>query len=171
MEIKKFTSIILLFFSLNSCSKYWYKPMGFIFRHAPKEGSPGFRLGWMHGCESGLGTQFGGAIYQSFYSWKRDADIASSNPDYKKIKDRYKKELRDVNWNNLQDIKKNFSDYNTIFWGGHYFCRQSVLGTLKAADMNPALPDEERFNPMAHSIGNVFKMTSVGDTRIGTGLW
>ena len=70
--------------------------MGFIFRHAPKEGSPGFRLGWMHGCESGLGTQFGGAIYQSFYSWKRDVDIASSNPDYKKIKNRYKKELKDV---------------------------------------------------------------------------
>ena len=78
MEIKKFTSIILLFLTLNSCSPYWYKPMGFIFNHVPKEGSPGFRLGWMHGCESGLGTQFGGAIYQSFYSWKRDPDIASS---------------------------------------------------------------------------------------------
>ena len=78
--------------------------MGFIFRHAPKEGSPGFRLGWMHGCESGLGTQFGGAIYQSFYGWKRDADIASYNPDYKKIKDRYRKELRGVNWNNIQEL-------------------------------------------------------------------
>ena len=145
--------------------------MGWIFKNIPKEGSPGFRLGWIHGCESGLGTQFGGAIYQSFYTWKRDPDIASSNPDYNKIRKRYKKELKDINWNNVAEIKKNLNDYNTVFWMGHYFCRQTILGTLQTADMAPPVADEERYDPMAHSLGNIFKMTGKGDTRIGTGLW
>lgn len=46
--------------------------MGWVFKNIPKDGTPGYKLGWIHGCESGLGTQFGGAIYQSFYTWKRD---------------------------------------------------------------------------------------------------
>jgi hypothetical protein len=170
----KFFKIILCFLislALSSCSKYWYKPMGWVFNHVPKEGSPGFKLGWLHGCESGLGTQFGGAIYQSFYTWKRDPEIASANPDYNLIRKRYQKELKKVNWRDIQDIKKNFSDYNTIFWGAHSFCRQVIIGTLQTADMAPPVADEERFNPMAHSLGNIFKMTGKGDTRIGTGLW
>jgi hypothetical protein len=172
--VNKFFKIILCFLislALSSCSKYWYKPMGWVFNHVPKEGSPGFKLGWLHGCESGLGTQFGGAIYQSFYTWKRDPDIASANPDYNVIRKRYKKELKGVNWRDIKDIKKNLSDYNTIFWGGHYFCRQVIIGTLLTADMAPPVADEERYNPMAHSLGNIFKMTGRGDTRIGTGLW
>jgi hypothetical protein len=173
MDNKFFKIILCFLFSLilTSCSKYWYKPMGWVFNHVPKEGSPGFKLGWLHGCESGLGTQFGGAIYQSFYTWKRDPDIASANPDYNVIRKRYKKELRGVNWRDIKDIKKNLSDYNTIFWGGHYFCRQVIIGTLQTADMAPPVADEERYNPMAHSLGNIFKMTGKGDTRIGTGLW
>ncbi len=162
---------ILLLLILSGCYKNWYKPMGYIFKNVPKNGSPGFTLGWIHGCESGLGTQFGGAIYQTFYSWHRDPDITSSNPDIAKIRKRYRKELRAVNWNDQRDIDKNFSDYNTIFWGAHAFCRHSVLGTLQTANMNPALPSEERYDPMAHSIGNIWKITGKGDTRIGTGLW
>jgi len=169
-NLKKLICLLILFNSC-ACTKYWYKPMGWIFKNIPKEGSPGFRLGWIHGCESGLGTQFGGAIYQSFYTWKRDPDIASSNPDYNKIRKRYKKELKDINWNNVAEIKKNLNDYNTVFWMGHYFCRQTIIGTLQTADMAPPVADEERYDPMAHSLGNIFKMTGKGDTRIGTGLW
>jgi hypothetical protein len=169
----KIISNILLVILLSSCVPNWYKPMGYrAFSRMPKEGTPGFRLGWLHGCESGLGTQFGGGIYQSFYTWKRDPDITSSNPDITKIRTRYKEELRGINWDNLSDVQKNFSDYNTIFWGAHYFCRQFVLGTLQSATMNPTLPGDERYNPGSESIGNIWKLNGRGDTRIGsTGLW
>ena len=163
--------LIFLILGLCSCYRNWYKPMGKVFKDVPKGGTPGFRLGWIHGCESGLGTQFGGAIYQSFYTWSRDPDIASSKPDIEKIRKRYKKELKGVNWNNPAEVKKNFSDYNIIFWGGHAYCRQMVVGILIASDMKPPLPDEERYDPMAHSLGSIWKMTGRGDTRIGTGLW
>lgn len=138
----------------------------------PKGGTPGFRLGWIHGCESGLGSQFGGAIYMTFYTWKRDPDIASVDPNIPKIRARYKKELRDVNWDNPAEIKKNFSDYNTIFWGAHAFCRHSVLGVLYTADMEPPVPGQDRYVIGAHSIGNVFK-TSKRDVRLGVngGMW
>ena len=107
----------------------------------------------------------------SFYSWSKDADIVSSNPDIAKIKTRYKKELKDVNWNDPADVKKNFSDYDTIFWGAHAFCRHSALGILQTAGMDPPLPGQERYNPMSHSLGNIWKMNGRGDTRIGTGNW
>ena len=145
--------------------------MGYLFTHMPKGGTPGFELGWRHGCESGLGSQFAGALYMNFYTWKRDSDLVVSNPDYNKIRKKYRKELAKVNWNNIQEVKKNLSDYNSIFWGAHAFCRHSVLGMLNTAEMDPALPGDERYNPSAHSIGNVWKMTGKGDTRIGTGFW
>ncbi len=162
---------LIFFVLLTSCHRNWYKPMGYLFKDVPKNGNPGFTLGWIHGCESGLGTQFAGAIYQSFYSWKRDPDIASSNPNIEKIRKRYPKELKRIDWSNQAEIKKNFSDYNTIFWGAHYYCRQMAIGLLISADMKPPVADDERYNPMAHSVGNVWKITGRGDTRIGTGLW
>ncbi len=168
---------LILLIALSSCSvANWYKPMGYrLFRTMPEGGTPGFELGWIHGCESGLGTQFGGGIYQSFYTWKRDPDITSSNPDIAKIRTRYKKELKKVNWDNLADVKKNFSDYNSIFWGAHYYCRQSVLGSMQASGANPTLPGEARLDPSSsnfQSVGSVWKLNGRGDTRIGsTGLW
>ena len=63
--VKKAIIYTLLIVVLASCNKYWYKPYSKIFNHKP-EGSPGFELGWMHGCESGLGTQFGGAFMMTF---------------------------------------------------------------------------------------------------------
>jgi hypothetical protein len=62
-------------------------------------------------------------------------------------------------------------DYSGIFWGAHAFCRHSVLGMLQTAEMTPTLPGDERYSPGAHSIGNVWKMTGKGDTRIGSGFW
>ena len=155
-----------------SCGKYWYKPMGHLFNKMPKNGSPGFKLGWEHGCNSGLGSQFGGAIYMSFYTWTKDVDIMSSNPDIPKIRNRYKKELKDINWNDPNDISKNFSDYKKIFWGAHIFCRHSVLGILQTAGMDPSLAGKPRYSPGAHSIGNVWNLKGKGDVRIGsTGHW
>jgi len=171
--MKKNIFVIFLITTFTiSCAPNWYKPMGqTLFSQMPKGGSPGYNLGWIHGCQSGLGSQFAGAFYMSFYSWSKDPDIASANPDIAKIKMRYKKELKDVNWNNPADVKRNFSDYNTIFWGSHIFCRHSALGILQTAAMNPALPGQERYDPMAHSIGNIWKINGKGDTRIGTGNW
>lgn len=169
--MKKILAIITIIF-LSACAKNWYKPMGqVLFSQMPKGGSPGYELGWIHGCESGLGSQFAGALYMNFYTWKRDTDIALSEPDYDKIRRRYKKELANVNWNDINDIKKNLSDYNTIFWGAHAFCRHSALGILQTATMDPKLAGQDRYNPMEHSLGNVWKMTGKGDTRIGTGNW
>lgn len=173
MKIFKPLLIVCSIFFLASCVPNWYKPQGYrAFRKMPKGGSPGFELGWIHGCQSGLGTQFGGAVYQSFYTWSRDPDISSATPDIPKIRERYKEELKKVNWNDPIEVKKNFSDYNSIFWGTHYFCRQMVLGTNQSADMSPPLPGETRWNPAAHGLGNIWKLNGRGDTRIGsTGLW
>lgn len=170
--IRVFFSILLIL-TLNSCVKNWYKPMGYtLFKQRPEGGTPGFNLGWDHGCESGLGSQFAGAFYMSFYTWVRDPDITSSNPDVQKIRARYKKELKDVNWNNPAEVKKNFSDYNTIFWGAHSWCRHAALGILQTAGMNPTLPGATRFNPGDHNLGSVWKLNGKGDTRIGsTGFW
>jgi hypothetical protein len=171
-SIKKIIQILIIFlvFSLTSCVANWYKPLGYrTFRQMPKGGTPGFELGWIHGCQSGLGTQFGGSIYMSFYSWSKDPDIASSNPNINLIRKRYKKELKKVNWDDPEDIKKNFNDYNEIFWRAHIFCRHVVLGTLQQAGMTPPLVGEDRYDPGAHSVGNVWKLNGKGDTRIGAG--
>ncbi|MDX2082915.1 MAG: hypothetical protein SFV53_02885 [Rickettsiales bacterium] len=166
--IKKFFISALILFLTNCSTPNWYKPMGYtLFSQMPKGGTPGFKLGWIHGCESGLGSQFAGAFYMTFYTWKRDPDITSVDPNIKKIRIRYKKELRGINWDNPEEIKKNFSDYNTIFWGAHAFCRHSALGVLQTADMAPPLPGEERYDMMKHSVGNVFKITA-RDSRIGS---
>ncbi len=166
--------LTFIFLICSACSvPNWYKPMGYtLFKQMPKGGSPGYNLGWIHGCESGLGTQFGGSIYMSFYHWKRDVDIASSSPDIDKIRRRYKKELSKINWEDSSDVKKNLSDYNTIFWGAHAFCRHAAVGALQSAAMTPPLPGETRYDPMAHSLGNVWKLNARGDVRIGsTGMW
>ncbi len=158
----------------SSCGPYWYKPHGSVFRQLPKGGSPGYRLGWKHGCQSGLGTQFGGAFYMTFYTWHRDIEITKANPsnqDIDIIRKRYPKELKDVNWQDINDIKKNFSDYNKIFWIGHAFCRQSILGELQNAGMNPPIPGDARFTFENGAIGNIYKIDGRGDGRWGNGYW
>lgn len=173
--MKVFKSILIIYsiFFLTSCVHNWYKPQGYMtFKKMPKGGTPGFELGWIHGCESGLGTQFGGSIYQSFYTWHRDPDITSSTPNIPLIRERYKKELKKVNWDDPIEVKKNFSDYNSIFWGSHYFCRQMILGTVQSADMTAPVAGQTRWDLQKHSLGSVWKLNARGDTRIGsTGLW
>jgi hypothetical protein len=146
--------------------------MGYtIFKQLPKGGTPGFNLGWLHGCQSGLGTNFGGAIFLSSYSWSRDVDIALSKPNINKIRAKYTKELP-INWNNDAEVKKNFSDYNRIFWGAYKFCKHTALGILQTASMNPPLPGQTRYDPSAHSLSNIYRMHGKGDPRIGnSGLW
>lgn len=166
-----FFRFLLLMLLLTSCNTpNWYKPYGYMmFKKMPKDGSPGFKLGWQHGCESGLGSQFGGGIYMYFYTWNRDPDITSVNPDINKIRKRYKKELAGVDWNNPADISKNFGDYNTIFWNTHSFCRASTLGILQTAEMRPYLPGGDRYDPGYEPIGKVWMLHGKGDTRLGKG--
>jgi len=143
-----------------------------LFSQMPKGGSPGYNLGWTHGCQSGLSTQFAGAIGATFYQWSRDPDITSTNPNIPAIKERYSKELKDVNWNDPADIKRNFSDYNLVFWDAHGFCRQTALGTLRSSLGNPPLPGETRYDPSAHHIGGIYNIGGPYDSRIGvTGMW
>lgn len=145
----------------------------------PKGGTPGFELGWKHGCESGLGTQFGGAIFMTFYTWHKDPDIVKFNKtpeDIARIRERYKKELANVNWNNPAEVSKNFSDYNTIFWPAHGFCRHYALGQLQNAGMTPPIPGDDRAfgnagGGLTDSIGNVYKIDGRGDGRWGNGYW
>ncbi len=140
-----------------------------MFRNIPKDGSPGLQLGWQHGCESGLGSQFGGNFYMSAYTWHRDVDITSSNPNIEAIRKRYKREFKSINWNDSAEVKKNLSDYNTIFWTAHAFCRHSVLGILQTADMEPNLPGDDRYLPQKHYLGNIYMIHGKGDVRIGRG--
>jgi hypothetical protein len=170
---KKVLLLTLLIFT-SSCGPYWYKPHGSIFKMTPKGGSPGFNLGWKHGCESGLGTQFGGAVYMTFYTWHRDVEITKNNPtpaDIETVRLRYPEELKGVNWNNPQDVEKNFRHYNSIFWQGHNFCRQSILGSLQNAAMTPAIPGDERVDFTKGAIGNIYKIDGRGDARLGNGYW
>jgi len=171
MNFKKIFNIFLLTIFLSSCAtKNWYKPRGYLlFSMKPKGGSPGYSLGWDHGCESGAGTQFGGSFFVSFYKWKKDPDIASTRPDIEKIRRKYgNKELKDINWNDPKDIKRNFADYNLVFWDAHFLCRQVTLGTLQMAGMDPSLPGGVRYDPTAHHIGSIYSITSKGDNRIGS---
>ena len=158
--------ILLIILSLSSCGRYWYKPYGRLFNTMPKGGTPGFELGWIHGCESGMATQFGGSIFMSFYSWKKDPDIikAKQSPeDITRIRKRYMNEkLANIDWDNPAEVHKNFSDYNNIFWATHIFCRHSVLGNLQMADMAPPLPGDQRYDPSAHSLGNIYKIDGKG---------
>ena len=140
----------------------------------PKGGSPGFNLGWKHGCESGLGTQFGGAIYMTFYTWHKDVDIIKSvktPQDIDRIRRRYPNELASVNWNDPADAEKNFQHYKKIFWQAHSFCRQSVLGELQNAAMNPPIPGDDRYTFSNGAIGNIYKIDGRGDARWGNGYW
>ena len=166
--------LLLLLTLTSSCGPYWYKPHGSVFRQMPKGGSPGFNLGWKHGCESGLGTQFGGAFYMTFYTWHRDVDIVKANPtpnDIERVRLRYPDELRNINWSDQKDVEKNFRHYNTIFWQGHNFCRQSILGMLQNAAMNPPIPGDDRVDFTKGALGNIYKIDGRGDARWGNGFW
>jgi hypothetical protein len=166
--------LIILFF-ITSCSvPNWWKPRGYLlFSMMPKGGTPGHDLGWIHGCQSGAGTQFGGEIYMSFYTWSRDTDMTVSNPDIAKIRNKYgNKELKNVNWNDPEDVKRNISDYNEVFWSAHFVCRQTILGSIQMGGINPPLPGETRYDPAAHHLGSIYKLNGKGDARIGsTGYW
>ena len=169
-----FFRLLLTALLITSCSTpNWYKPYGYMtFKRMPKGGSPGVQLGWIHGCQSGLGSQFGGGLFMYFYTWSRDPDITSVNPDINKIRRRYKKELVGVDWNNRDNINKNFGDYNTIFWNAHSFCHASILGVLQMAEMRPSLPGDDRYDPGYEPFGKVWSLHGKGDTRIGkSGLW
>lgn len=158
---------IITIFLLSSCGPYWYKPYGRIFTHVPKDGTPGYRQGWMDGCESGLATQFGSAIMMAFYQWKKDPDLAISNPDLNLIRSKYGTKW-DINWDNINEVKANISQYKAVFWMAHGFCRHSIVGTYQTArsaygaTMDPPLPGETRYDPGAHSLGNVWSFHGRG---------
>ena len=104
----------------------------------------------------------------SFYSWSRDPDISSANPDIEKIRKRYPEKLKGINWDDPVEVKKNFDDYNAVFWSAHIFCRHSALGILQSSNMTPPLPGAKRYDPGAHSLGNVYELRGKGDTRFGS---
>ena len=169
--ILKSVALILILTLFSSCGAYWYKPMGKIFNQAPKapeEASYGFRLGWMHGCESGLATNFGGVFFMTFYRWSRDADLLAQPLNKSKLSRRYKKEMP-IDWNNDLEVNKNVSDYNTIFWRGHLYCRHYALGSLRMVGFDPTLPGGkgkgDRFMLGNHSVTDLYRLDGFGDTR------
>jgi len=177
------TKIIAILASISflaaSCSyANWYKPHGYTFKQVPKDGTPGLKLGWKHGCESGFSTQFGGTFYMTFYGWKRDPELLTKNPDINKLKVKYQKELP-INWDNPQEVKKNLSDYRKIFWNTHNFCRHSALGThhnsgtlAQDGKWEPPLAGQMRYAPMdlgkskSHTIGNVWSFQGRGNSHL-----
>ena len=128
-DFKNMKKILLLIISLSllsSCGPYWSKPYGKIFKQAPKDGTPGYRAGWMDGCESGLATQFGSAIMMSFYEWKKDPDLSVARPDLNLIRKKYEDKW-DIDWNNTEEIQVNIRHYKRIFWISHIFCRLGLI--------------------------------------------
>ncbi len=174
--MKNFIKIIsvLIFLFTSSCGPYWYKPYGKIFKQAPKDGTPGYRTGWMHGCESGLSTQFGSAIMMTFYKWKKDPLLSVANPDLNLVRAKYEKEWK-INWNNPSEIKDNIRNYKTVFWIGHIFCRHAILGTYQLAgdayggSMDPTLAGDQRYQPGGHNLGNIYSFQGRGNMQ--PSLW
>ena len=165
MKIKTILIILFLLLSTTSCGYYWYKPYGQLFSTMPKGGSPGFILGWRHGCESGMATNFGTGIYTSIYRWRKDPLFMVSNPDIGAIHKKYAKELRGVNWNDPNDVNNNIKDYKTFFIPAYNYCRHTLLGTEQMAGMTPTLAGQNRFNLDGVGFQNVFKMDGAGDAR------
>jgi hypothetical protein len=156
--------IIIFLLTLSACGPYWYKPYGRIFKDMPQGGTPGFQLGWKHGCESGMATQFGGAFYQSFYTWKKDPDIMSSNPNITAIKERYQQGLP-INWNNPAEVGKNFSDYKKVHPAAYAYCKHTVLGMLQSANLDPSLAGGDRWDPSTSNLENIYLIDVKGDMR------
>jgi len=177
MKTFRIINLIVFVVLLSSCAipmnRHWWKPNGYLFSMMPKGGSPGYNLGWLHGCQSGLGTQFAGSVGMTFYTWSRDVDITSSKPNIEAIKKRYgDKDLKDVNWDDQANVKQNLSDYNLVFFDAYNFCRQTALGSLRATIGNPPLPGEVRYHPSDSNIGDIWNLNNGYDSRIGnTGYW
>ena len=169
----KLASIFSFLFTA-SCGPYWYKPYGKIFKQVPKDGTPGYRQGWMDGCESGLATQFGSGFMMTFYKWKKDPLLSQDKPDLNLVRAKYEDKW-DIDWNNKSEISDNARHYKKIFWISHIFCRHSIVGTYQTAQdayggsMDPPLPGEERYNPGAHSLGNIWSFHGRGSST--PSLW
>lgn len=165
---------ILSFFTVSSCGPYWYKPQGRVFKQAPKDGTPGFRQGWMQGCESGLATQFAGSFMMTFYKWTKDPLLSIANPDLNLVRKKYGKKW-DINWDNPTEIKDNIRHYKKIFWISHFYCRHFALGTFQNAkdahgnSMDPPLAGEQRYKPGGHSLGNIYSFHGRGHSNLS--LW
>jgi len=167
LYMKKIQKIFIIasFLLISDCSKYWYKPYGKVFNLGPKKGTPGFKLGWEHGCISGLGSQFSGAIMMTFYTWTKDVQIAKAvqtPQDIDDIRNRYPKELDGVNWNNPEEVQKNFNDYKFVFWGAHTYCHQMIFGNLQNANMAAPIPGQARFVPGADNLNSIYKIDGRG---------
>lgn len=74
--MKLFVPIVALFM-LTACTQEGPWP---ILMSNDVEGSPEFKAGWKHGCESGFAT-YGTAPYKMFYSFYQDYAMMS-NRDY-----------------------------------------------------------------------------------------
>lgn len=124
--------------TVTGCYPNWWKPHGYLFKYMPKDGSPEYRLAWKHGCESGLGTAFGGTLYKHFYTWTKDQKML------------------------------NEPDYTKVFWMVHLFCRHVVLGTLQMANMEAPLPGDKTypftsFTIGTHNLGSIYQIRGTGN--------
>ncbi len=81
---KKLITVILLAFLISGCSDYrpmvgppWMQDM---LKNGPEGGSVNFKLGWRHGCESGISAT-ANRLQRSFYKFRQDYRLVD-NPDY-----------------------------------------------------------------------------------------
>ena len=161
--------IILLKLSLiiitTSCNDSWYKPGAHLLDNGPKTGSPGFLLGWRHGCESGISGSFTGNMFMYFWDYKRDPELMRKDLNTELLKEKYAKELP-INWNDSEEVKKMISDYKQPFWSAHAYCRHYGIQTLQMSDMAPANPKEARYVLGSHNVGSIWRLDARGDNRL-----
>jgi hypothetical protein len=110
----------------------------------------------------------------TFYKWKKDPDLSVSKPDLYLIRQKYGDKW-DLDWNDVEEVKKSIRHYKKVFWIGHIFCRHSILGTYQLSksahgkSFDPPLPGEQRYVPGKHSLGNIYSFHGRGASQ--SSMW
>lgn len=73
--------------SCNLSSESMFAPRPFRMGDPP-DGNPEFKLGWKHGCNTGMSTM-ATSYYKSFYRFNQDPEMITNQDYYKAWKDGY----------------------------------------------------------------------------------
>ena len=74
--MKQIIYILASLFLLTACegAPDKMKPLNFVFSHMPENAPETYKIGWQHGCESGL-TVKSNDFYKSFYRLRQDINL------------------------------------------------------------------------------------------------
>jgi hypothetical protein len=111
----KIALITIIIITLSSCTltkENIFAPNKRVFKAMPQDAHPDFKMGWMHGCETGLATGFTNDFYKMFYGFNK----------------------------NVEMVRSENAQYSRGWYTAMRYCRHFGVGTLKEAGMAPSLP-------------------------------